>query len=337
MIKNSTLRAFIISSVLIGTTATITAGVCTNWFRGTSEKSSSSISSVIDSSQIESSKSENSSEESTSSVEESISSDSSASSLAEESSSITSEEISSSVETSSSIEESSSIVEDQTARTSFDSIADWESYYNDSFFSSESKYYQDFNQIMTDVEAEAHLTEEQFNQKITNDLLAYNFVGINFTNVYKDDDIMSINSSGSTDKMYFFAIDDKNLLSFTIQNNEYSHFDLGSVDNGGFITSTSEMLWDFGKMMFTEGVEATDLYYQTKDFSIAKLNGTIIKSNYTYNGSTTSKIGFAATLNINFENEKFNFTQAQMDEINSLLTAKNLTLSEHQLSHITII
>jgi len=334
MIKNSTLRAFIAGFFISVGTATITAGVCTNWFRTgkTSSSSISEISSVIDSS-LESSKSEISSEESTSSLEESISSGSSAaSSLAEESSS---EDISSSVVTSSS-EESSSVVEDPTARTSFDSIADWESYYNEAFFSSESKYYQDFNQIMTDVENEAHLNEEQFNQKITNDLLACNFVGINFTNIYKDDDITFL-GYGTNESVYSFAIDDKNLLTFNKGTNSYFNFDLGSVDNGGFITSTSEMLWGFGKMMFTDGAEVTDLYYQTKDFSIANLNGTVIKDSYTYNGTNESKIGFAANLNINFENEKFSFSQTQMDEINSLLTAKNLALSEHQLSHITII
>lgn len=330
MIKNSTLRAFIISVALIGTTATITAGVCTNWFRGTSEKSSSSISSVIDSS-LESSKSEFSSEESTSSVEESISSDSSASSLIEESSSITSEE------TSSSIEESSSVIEDPTARTSFDYIADWESYYNEAFFSSESKYYQDFNQIMTDVENEAHLNEEQFNQKITNDLLACNFVGADFKNIYKDEDIVFINDTTSAEKAYIFVIDETYALSFYKSQNDYNNFYLGSTTGDDLITSTANIHWDMGKVIFTGGNVVNNAYYQTKDFSIANLNGTIIKSNYTYNGTNESKIGFAAKLNINFENEKFSFSQAQMDEINSLLTAKNLTLTEHQLSHITII
>ena len=79
MIKNSTLKAFIVTTLLVGATATITAGICTNWFRATETSSSyiSEESSVTDSStSLESS----AIEESTSRVEESITSDSSASS-----------------------------------------------------------------------------------------------------------------------------------------------------------------------------------------------------------------------------------------------------------------
>lgn len=322
MIKNSTLKAFIGSFFIIGATATVTAGFCTNWFSGTSEKSTS-ISSVTDSSLLESSISESSSvsEESISSVEESTSG-SSASSSEQEASSGSSEEI-------------SSTTEDPTARTSFDSIADWESYYNSTFFDSNSKYYQEFNQIMTDVESEAHLTAEEFNNKVNNDLLACNFIGVNFTNVYKDDDVVFIQNA--TDNMYVFIIDETHALSFAKDVNGYKDFYVGSTQGDDLITTTSDIHWSMAKSLFAGGNKVNDLQYQAKDFSLANLNGTIIKSNYTYNGSSYSKIGFAANLKINFENESFQFTQAQMDEINGLLTAKALTLSDHQLAHITII